>query len=225
MRLLVQGLRRALHSADGPFQLEASFTLAPGEAAAVFGRSGSGKSTLLRILAGLTRAQSGDIAADGAPWLDGGRVVVAARARRIGFVFQDGALFPNMTVEENLHFALRPGQDGRAADAMLETAGLSGLARRSPASLSGGQRQRVALARALVNEPELLLLDEPLSALDEDSRLELQDELLRLLARRPVTTLLVSHDRAEISRLCRRLFVLERGRLREVDALPAPLRR
>lgn len=202
-------LLKRLHTVEGARDLRLELELPAGEITTLFGRSGVGKTTVLRMLAGLTRPEAGRIEADGRLWLDTAlKIDLAAQERRVGFVFQDGALFPNMTVAENLAFALRPGQDVRRVDELLETTGLSGLAGRRPARLSGGQKQRAALARALVPEPGLLLLDEPLSALDEEARAELQEELLRLHARQRFTALLVSHDRAEISKLSTRLVTL-----------------
>lgn len=212
--MLKARLLKNLHTTDGPLLLEADFELARGAVTTLFGRSGAGKTTILRMLAGLTLPDAGRLECEGEVWFDAASGADAPpQSRRVGFVFQDHALFPNMTVSENLRFALRPDQDGRAVDAMLEVAGLSSLARRYPENLSGGQKQRVALARCLVPEPVLLLLDEPLSALDEEARTELQDEFLRLHRARKFTALLVSHDRAEISKLSTTVLVLSRGRV------------
>lgn len=212
--MLSASLRKTLQTADGPLRLEADFELARGAVTTLFGRSGEGKTTILRMLAGLTRPDAGRVQCEEELWFDSASGAdEPPQRRRVGFVFQDHALFPNMTVEENLRFALRPDQDARAVDAMLAVTGLAALARRFPANLSGGQKQRVALARGLVPEPGLLLLDEPLSALDEEARAELQDELLRLHRARNFTALLVSHDRGEISKLSTSVLVLARGRV------------
>lgn len=208
-------LKKKLHGAEGELALDVSLKLEAGRITTLLGRSGAGKTTILRMLAGLARPDAGRIAADGAVWFDSAKgLETPPQNRRVGLVFQDFNLFPNMTVEENLRFALRAGQDPGVVSALLETTKLSRLAERYPARLSGGQKQRVALARALVPEPKLLLLDEPLSALDEEARLELQDELLRLHERRGFTALLVSHDRAEISRMSTAVLTLRDGVLR-----------
>lgn len=205
-------LKKRLHGSEGDFALDVSFALEAGRITTLLGRSGAGKTTLLRMLAGLADADSGRIAAGAEVWFDSDRgISLPPQRRRVGLVFQDFNLFPNMTVSENLRFALRPDQPGTIVDELLEMTKLSRLAARYPARLSGGQKQRVALARALVPEPRLLLLDEPLSALDEEARIELQEELLRLHARRGFTALLISHDRAEISKMSTAVLTLRDG--------------
>ncbi len=209
-------LRKRLHTADGELDLEVSMELAEGELAALFGPSGSGKTTILRMLAGLTRPDAGRIEAGGEIWFDSGRGIdLPPQRRRAGLVFQDYALFPHLTVRDNLRFAL-PGKsaDGeRRVDELLAAFHLEKLQGRRPDTLSGGQKQRVALARALIVRPQALLLDEPLSALDLDMRLKLQDEIARAQRLFGVSALLVSHDMAEIFRLSRRVLCLERGRV------------
>ena len=207
-------LQKKLHGSEGDIALDVELKLERGRITTLLGRSGAGKTTILRMLAGLTRPDAGRIAAEGAVWFDFEEGIDAPpQSRRVGLVFQDFNLFPNMTVEGNLRFALRPDQDPRIVAELLETTGLSRLAARHPAALSGGQKQRAALARALVPEPRLLLLDEPLSALDEEARVELQEELLRLHERRGFTALLVSHDRAEITKMSTAVLTLRDGRL------------
>lgn len=217
-------LLKALHTAAGPRTLDVRLTLVPGELLAISGPSGAGKTTLLRLLAGLDRPDGGFIQAAGQAWYSAAhRQWLPPQQRALGFVFQDYALFPNMTVRENLEFAAagQPHKNGLLGEllAMLE---LSELAERRPATLSGGQRQRVALARALARRPVLLLLDEPLSALDIPSRLRLQPVLTYFHQRFGLTTILISHDPAEISRLADRVLELELGQVRRVGPPVAP---
>ncbi len=206
--------RKRLHGSDGDINLDVDMKVASGEFLALFGPSGAGKTTLLRCLAGLAAPDGGRIVVDGEVWFDSERRIdLPPQRRQVGFVFQDYALFPNMTVRQNLEFAAPKGENrGRIAE-LLEIAGLAELADRRPETLSGGQRQRVALARALARQPRLLLLDEPLSALDGATRLRLQDEILRLHRLFGITTLIVSHDLGEVFKLADRVAVLEKGRI------------
>ncbi|ELW9008277.1 ATP-binding cassette domain-containing protein, partial [Campylobacter upsaliensis] len=175
------------------------------------GESGAGKTTLLRILAGLITPQKGFIRIGDEIWLDLKRGInLSPQKRSLGFVFQDYALFPNMSVRENLAYAT---QNQRKIDELLELIGLKELANSRPKELSGGQAQRVALARALAKEPKILLLDEPLSALDFKMRSHLQEELLKILKHFKTTALLVSHDLAEIYRLSARVLQLSDGKI------------
>jgi molybdate transport system ATP-binding protein len=185
-----------------------------GEFLALFGRSGAGKTTLLRCLAGLAAPDAGHIRVSGESWLDSQRNInLPPQRRRVGFVFQDYALFPNMSVRGNLEFAQPPRADKRRVAELVEMMDLGELQQRKPATLSGGQQQRVALARALASEPRLLLLDEPLSALDQQTRARLQDEILRLQRHFGLTTLLVSHDVGEVYKLSNRVAIIENGRV------------
>jgi molybdate transport system ATP-binding protein len=207
-------LRKRLHTSRGEIDLETALEIGPGELIALFGPSGSGKTTLLRMLAGLTRPDAGRIEADGEVWFDADKGIdLPPQQRRVGMVFQDYALFPNMTVRGNLEFALKDRRHSDRVDAILEATHLTELAARRPETLSGGQKQRVALARALVSEPRLLLLDEPLSALDPHMRALLQEEILALQRRFSLAAILVSHDVAEVHRLATRVYCLEDGRI------------
>ena len=197
---------KPLHGAKGEMLLSVDLEIAKGEFVAIAGESGSGKTTLLRILAGLEQA-SGRIVIDGVVWLDGA-VSLPVQERRIGFVFQEYALFPNMSVEEHLLFV---NPDRALAQHLLAITQLTSLASRRPAYLSGGQKQRVSLCRAMMNRPQLLLMDEPLSALDPAMRSTLQQEILTLHKEFGTTTLMVSHDPSEIYRLASRVVVLEQG--------------
>jgi putative spermidine/putrescine transport system ATP-binding protein len=191
-------------------------TIRPGEFFTMLGPSGSGKTTLLRLIAGFERPDRGRIEL-------GGRDVtqVPPYARDVNTVFQDYALFPHMTVAENIEYGLRvrrvgkPERRERAARA-LDMVRLAGLGKRKPAQLSGGQRQRVALARAIVNEPQVLLLDEPLGALDLKLRQEMQLELLRVQREVGLTFVYVTHDQEEALTMSDRIAVLNRGRIEQV---------
>ncbi len=190
-----------------------------GPVTVLFGPSGSGKTTVLRALAGLDRPDEGTIVHDGETWLDTARgVFVPARRRRTGFLFQDYALFPHLTARENVAFGLHGAagaeRDRRTAETMALLR-LDGLGGRRPSELSGGERQRVALARAIAPSPRLLLLDEPLSALDAPTREELRGELRALLLRLGVPTVVVTHDRIEALALGDRMAVMVDGRTRQ----------
>ena len=205
-------VQKQLLTADGPMALSVRADIAQGEFVTLFGKSGAGKTTLLRMLAGLNDPDRGSIAVDGETWFDSARAVRRRpQARRVGFVFQDYALFPNLSVRGNLEFALDHRRDQPLIDELLGLTDLTALQHRRPIELSGGQRQRVALARALARRPRILLLDEPLSALDANTRLRLQDELLQLHRRFGLTTLLVSHDLSEVFKLSDRVLAIEHG--------------
>jgi ABC-type sulfate/molybdate transport systems ATPase subunit len=182
------------------------------ETVALAGPSGAGKSTVLRAVAGLRRPDAGRIALDGTPWFDAARRVdVAPERRRVGLVFQDYALFPHMTVAQNVAF----GGQVRAGE-LLERLRISALADERPGALSGGERQRVALARALARDPAILLLDEPLAALDAHTRAIVRGELHDLLAELALPTLLVTHDHRDAVALADRVGVVVDGRLRQL---------
>ncbi|QKG57658.1 ATP-binding cassette domain-containing protein [Hymenobacter sp. BRD128] len=217
-------LRKALLTAAGPRILDVRLTLAPGELLAISGPSGAGKTTLLRLLAGLDRPDGGFIQAAGHTWYSQERRQwLPPQCRPLGFVFQDYALFPNMTVRENLAFAAEGQADKKQlVNELLVALELAELAERRPAVLSGGQQQRVALARALARRPRLLLLDEPLAALDLPTRLRLQQVLAEVHRRFELTTILISHDPAEITRLASRVVELELGQVRRLGPPVAP---
>ncbi len=191
------------------FSIDARLEINKGSFVCLYGRSGSGKTTLLRILAGFLRADSGSIK-DGDLVLQEGNEFLSAGKRRIGFLFQDYALFENMSVTGNLLFARN---DPQKAAMLLEILELSEFAKSGVEGLSGGQKQRVALARALMQEPEILLLDEPLSALDFTMREKIQEYLLKIHGQFHQTVILVSHDVSEIYRLCKRVYEMKDGRI------------
>ncbi len=184
----------------------------------LFGPSGCGKTTLLRCLAGLERPEAGRITYGKEVWLDAEqRLCRTPQQRDIGFLFQDYALFPHLTVAENIGYGVRGSRSDRdqTVRAMLTQFQLEGLAARLPRQISGGQQQRVALARVLVRQPRLLLLDEPLSALDSGLRDELRGRLRRMLAEFARPVILVTHDRAEAIALGDQIVVMESGKIRQ----------
>ena len=212
-------IKKRLHGAQGEFDLDVGIEIGAGEFVALFGPSGVGKTTLLRCLAGLELPDQGQISVENISWFhSASRLNIAPQQRRVGYMFQDYALFPNMTVRGNLEFALRKGADKKRVDQLLEMMELGELQQRKPETLSGGQKQRVALARALVSEPSLLLLDEPLSALDQPIRARLQDEILRLQRHFGITTIIVSHDVGEVYKLASRVMVMEAGHIKQQGA-------
>lgn len=198
----------------------ASWPLERDPVTVLFGPSGSGKTTVLRAIAGLDQPETGAITFDGERWFDSAkRVFIPPQARGIGFLFQDYALFPHVTIAANVGFGLgrlaSAQREARIAE-LAERFGIADLLPRRPAQLSGGQRQRVALARALAPRPRLLLLDEPLSALDAPTRETLRGELRHILESSGVPAVVVTHDRTEALALGDRLAVLVDGTIRQV---------
>lgn len=212
--MIAMDVQKVLKSGDGMLDLRIQLDIRQGEFVTLYGPSGAGKTSTLRMLAGLMRPDQGSLLVHGKTWFDSGRSAYCPpRERNIGFVFQDYALFPHMTVGENLRFALGKNRPATSIDRLVSLLSLQGLQEQKPATLSGGQQQRVALARALVQQPEILLLDEPLAALDLETRLRIQDHLHELHREFGLTTLLISHDAGEIMKLSDRVFVLENGRI------------
>lgn len=201
-------INKKLHGANGQMNLDINLEIKEGEFLALAGFSGSGKTTLLRILAGLEDA-NGIININNNIWLDK-NFSLAPQKREIGFVFQDYALFPNFSVLENLLYV---NKDLELANHLLKITELEELKHRVPQTLSGGQKQRVSLCRALMKRPKLLLMDEPLSALDPQMRTKLQSEILTLHKEFNTTTIMVSHDPSEIYRLANRIVVLNYGQI------------
>jgi molybdate transport system ATP-binding protein len=214
----------------GEFVLDVDVTARAGEIVAVLGPNGAGKTTLLRALAGLTGLKRGRVDHGDGTWVDvQRRVFVPAELRPVGYVFQNYRLFPHLTVRDNVGFAARSRGASRrtsrvVAQRWLDRLGAGELAGRLPSRLSGGQAQRVALARALAAEPALLLLDEPLAALDAQTRLDVRTELRRHLREFAGPTVLVTHDPLEAMVLADRLVVLESGRVVQQGA-PADVAR
>ncbi len=207
-------VQKKLLSAEGEILLDAALNLAKGEFVVLTGASGSGKTTLLRMLAGFTMPDLGHIYFNGEAWLDRARSInLPAQSRSIGVVFQDYALFPNMSVLQNLSYALQKNQDSAIINELMSVMELEALSARFPHTLSGGQQQKVALARALIRQPALLLLDEPLSAIDTETRSKLQTYILTLHKRFELTTILVSHDPREMLLMAHRVLRLEKGKI------------
>ncbi|NAS11240.1 ABC transporter ATP-binding protein [Poritiphilus flavus] len=207
-------VEKKLHAADGEMTLKLDLQISEGHLVTIYGESGAGKTTTLRILSGLLKPDKGLIEVDGKVWYNSERgICLRPQQRNIGFVFQDYALFPHMSVLQNLQFASKSKADKAAMDRLVELMELGALQHRKPQSLSGGQQQRAALARALVQKPKILLLDEPLSALDYKIRMKLQDHLLEAHQEFGLTTLLISHDISEISKLSDQVVVLKKGEI------------
>lgn len=201
----------------GTFHLSLDFSAEAGTTTVLLGESGAGKTTVLRLLAGLLDPERGRIALDGETYFDSERRIrIPPQERPFGYVFQDYVLFPHLTVFENVAFGLRAGRLPRRMVAQrvgeaLEKVHLVGLDRRRPAQLSGGQQQRVAIARALALQPRLLLLDEPLSALDVQTRREVRQELRHILSQLEITTVMVTHQYLEALLFGHSILVLEAG--------------
>ena len=196
-----------------------SIEIAPGELVALLGPSGCGKTTALRIVAGFESADAGSVVVDGKDMSS-----VPSSRRDMGMVFQSYSLFPNMSALDNVGFGLRmrkmgAGERRKRAGELLDLVGLAPQAKQYPHQLSGGQQQRVALARALAIEPQVLLLDEPLSALDAKVRLQLREQIRTLQQRLGTTTLFVTHDQEEALSMADRVGVMRQGKLEQIAAL------
>ncbi len=199
------------------FELDLELEVGSGACLALVGPSGAGKSTVLRTIAGLHRPDRGRIALDGEVWLDTGAAIdLVPELRSCGYLFQEYALFPHLSAWRNVAFGLREARRSerrRRAEKALAGFGMAGLADAHPAQLSGGERQRVALARALARDPAVLLLDEPLAALDARTAASAARELAATLARTDSPTVLVTHDFAEAALLADEVAVIDRGRI------------
>jgi molybdate transport system ATP-binding protein len=207
-------IKKTLHTSDGKIILKINKEIINGDFLTIFGKSGSGKTTLLRIIAGLDIPDSGKIIVDNETWFDSSKGInISTQKRNIGFVFQDYALFPNMTIRQNLEFALNNKKNSHKIDEILEMMELTNLSNSMPNTISGGQKQRVAVARTLMRNPKILLLDEPLSALDNTMRSKLQNELLTVHKRFGLTSILVSHDISEVFKLSNRVLKIAFGQI------------
>ncbi|MBG6132872.1 molybdate transport system ATP-binding protein [Aquimarina sp. EL_43] len=207
-------LQKELTAANGAMQLDVNINIEPGQLVTLYGESGAGKTSILRMIAGLLQTDAGLITVNQKTWLDTKKgICLKPQQRKIGFVFQDYALFPNMTVKENLLFALEKGQNKEIVNELIDIIELGDLQDRKPINLSGGQKQRVALARALVRTPEILILDEPLSALDIKMRTKLQDYILKVHKQFNLTTILISHEIGEVIKMSDTVFSIENGKI------------
>lgn len=208
---------KKLLSAHGPMTLEVKLDIERHDFFTFFGKSGSGKTTTLRMLAGLTHPDDGEIIVDGTVWFNKvKRINIAPQERSIGFVFQDYALFPTMSVRKNLEYAAQ--KDKNRVEELIDIMQLRALEHIKPHQLSGGQRQRVALARALIRNPKILLLDEPLSALDSEMRIVLQNEISQIHASFDLTSVIVTHDISEIFNMSNKMARFDNGRVSESDS-------
>jgi molybdate transport system ATP-binding protein len=207
-------LQKMLHAGDGEMVLDVNCEIENGAFISLYGPSGAGKTSLIRMLAGFMKPDAGFIKVEDKIWFDSeNKINIAPQHRLAGFVFQDYALFPNMNVEENISFALSKNESKKMVNDLMEVTGLTGLRDKKIQLLSGGQQQRVALARALVRKPQLLLLDEPLSAIDIEMRSKLQETLMAIHSVYKITSIIVSHDINEIVKLTSKTIHLTLGRM------------
>lgn len=211
---------------SNPTHLDVQLYCEPGQMLALVGPSGSGKSTTLRCIAGLQKPSSGVIEGGGQRWFDSQRkLALSPQQRRVGMVFQDYALFPHLSVADNIRLALDGKPNAAAVEQLLQQVHLSGLASRYPAQLSGGQQQRVALARALARSPDVLLLDEPFSAVDKVTRRKLYLELHALRQQLAMPVILVTHDLDEAAMLADSMCVIHQGKTLQQGSIDDVLQR
>jgi len=216
-------ITKKLQGPQGVLQLHVACDIAAGKFVGLYGDSGAGKTSILRMLGGFMQPDDGEITCNGEVWYSTTqKISTPPQKRNIGFVFQDYGLFPNMNVRQTLLFALQKGEPVGIVDELLALTGLEGLQKNKIHTLSGGEEQRMTLARALVRKPALLLLDEPLSAIDNALRASLQYTLAQLHRQYKVTTLLVSHDIQELAKLCDTVICLEAGVVKQ-HAAPAEI--
>lgn len=202
-------------TSEGSRILSAQTELPENQLICISGPSGIGKTTLLRMIAGLTKPDRGIIQVGDRIFYDSlNNINLSPQKRNIGFMFQDYALFPNMTVEENISFAQNKVKDKAWVDTLIKSYGLDALRNQKPDKLSGGQKQRTALARTLAKKADLLLLDEPLSSVDSTMRIKLQNEILKTQAVFGSTTLVVSHDQDEVNKMAQCVLYMEYDQIR-----------
>lgn len=207
-------ITRTLQSAGGLLRLDVDITFRDRTFTVLIGESGAGKTSILRMLAGLMRPEKGRITHHDQVWFDPEKKInVRPQLRKVGFVFQDQALFPNMTVKKNIEFGQPETGNKERIQEIIDLFELGDLQYQYPANLSGGQKQKVALARAIINQPDILLLDEPLSAIDQRSKTMLQDYIHRIHLEFNLTTIMVSHDLSEIHKIADQVLELKKGRI------------
>ncbi len=207
-------LFKKLQSSSGEMLLDVNFIIEKQKLVTLYGQSGAGKTSILKMIAGIFLPDDGFIKVGDEEWYNKPKGIdLKPQKRNLGFLFQEYSLFPNMTVGENLKFALKKGQNKDIVKDLIEIVDLGDLQFRKPDTLSGGQKQRVALARALVQKPKILLLDEPLSALDQEMRAKLQQYIIQVHQEFKLTTILISHDVSEIIKMSDYLIEIDEGKL------------
>ena len=210
-------VRKEMTTTEGKNMLNIRREISGGDFICLVGHSGSGKTTLLRILSGLLTPDEGLIRVGGKTWFDStARINLKPQQRSIAYMFQDLALFPNMTVAQNIGYAQR-AHNPTHINELLDIFGMKGLATQKPGKLSGGQKQRVALARALASCPQILLLDEPLSSIDQEMRQALQSEILKAHEYLNSTSIMVTHDLPEARRMANEIIKIKNGLIVETD--------
>lgn len=210
-------VRKEMTTTEGKNMLNIRREISGGDFICLVGHSGSGKTTLLRILSGLLTPDEGVIRVGGKTWFDStARINLKPQQRSIAYMFQDLALFPNMTVAQNIGYAQR-AHNPTHINELLDIFGMKGLATQKPGKLSGGQKQRVALARALASSPQILLLDEPLSSIDQEMREALQSEILKAHEYLNSTSIMVTHDLPEARRMANEIIKIKNGLIVEID--------
>lgn len=210
-------VRKEMTTTEGKNMLNIRREISGGDFICLVGHSGSGKTTLLRILSGLLTPDEGVIQVGGKTWFDSTvRINLKPQQRSIAYMFQDLALFPNMTVAQNIGYAQR-AHNPTHINELLDIFGMKGLATQKPGKLSGGQKQRVALARALASSPQILLLDEPLSSIDQEMREALQSEILKAHEYLNSTSIMVTHDLPEARRMANEIIKIKNGLIVETD--------
>ena len=200
------------------FELAMDFSMTD-EIIALIGPSGSGKTTLLNCIAGITQPDAGAIALNGSVFYEEGQKPLKIQKRRTGYLFQDYALFPHLSVEENILYGTKKGDDLTHITELSKLLGISGFLDKYPHQISGGEKQRVALARALAAKPDILLLDEPFSALDDETRARCQQQLQKIHERWKIPVIFVTHLKADAEKLADRIIKVDRGRMTEQEML------